>query len=141
MTQAHHCGTRRPANSSRRRHGQRGMTLISFLLAVSIAALLGTLAFRLIPIYLNHMKVVASLESLKSQPQWASGTRDEILRTLQKHWDIDSVDDVMARDVTITKEENNRLVKVRVKYDVQRTFIRNIDLLVHFDDSVEAVPH
>lgn len=116
---------------------QRGITLLSFLVGIAIAGLLGTLALRLAPVYFNHFKVMSSLEALQSQPDWAAGSREQILSTLQKRWDIDSVDDVTTKDVTITR--NGQVFRVQVAYAVTRPFVRNIDLVVHFDDAIEAV--
>lgn len=119
-------------------NAMRGMTLLSFLVIIAIAGLLGTLALRLAPVYLNHFKVVSSLEALQNQPGWAGNSREQILGALQKRWDIDSVDDVTAKDVGVSRE--GQTVRVRVTYAVTRPFIRNIDLVVHFDDAIEAVP-
>ena len=122
----------RPVPSS----SQRGMTLLSFLVMMAVAIVLGTLALRLLPAYLNHYKIKASLEALQSQPEWASRSREDIIGSLQKHWEVDSVDDVTARDISITREGHN--TRVRVAYDVTRPFLRNIDLVIHFDEAIEA---
>lgn len=114
------------------------MTLLGFLVVIAVGGLMGTLALRLAPVYINHFKVVAALNTLKKQPEWASGSREQIVGTLQKRWDIDSVDDVKARDVTISRE--GQTLSVRVAYDVTRPFVRNIDLVIHFDETIEAVP-
>jgi len=118
------------------RSSQRGVTLLSFLVTMAVAIVLGTLALRLLPAYLNHYKIKSSLEALQSQPDWASGSREDIIGSLQKHWDVDSVDDVTARDIAITRE--GRSTRVRVAYDVTRPLFRNIDLVIHFDEAIEA---
>ena len=118
------------------RSSQRGMTLLSFLVTMAVAIVLGTLALRLLPAYLNNYKIKSSLEALQSQPEWASRSREDIIGSLQKHWDVDSVDDVTARDIAITREGRN--TRVRVAFDVTRPFFRNIDLVIHFDESIEA---
>jgi Tfp pilus assembly protein FimT len=118
------------------RSSQQGMTLLSFLVTVAIAIVLGTLVLRLLPAYVNHYKVKSSLEALQSQPQWASQSREEIINSLQKHWEVDTVDDVTPRDIVITRAGRN--TKVRIAYDVTRPFFRNIDLVIHFDEAIEA---
>lgn len=117
---------------------QAGVTLTGFLLLAAVAALAGKLLLSLLPVYLDHFKVVAALESLQAQPDWPSRSREEVLATLQKRWEVDSVTYVTAPDVTISSE--GRLTRVRIAYDVARPFIRNIELLVHFDDAIEAEP-
>ena len=118
------------------RSSQRGVTLLSFLVTMAVAIVLGTLTLRLLPAYLNHYKIKSSLEALQSQPDWASGSREDIIGSLQKHWDVDSVDDVTTRDIAITRE--GRSTRVRVAYDVTRPLFRNIDLVIHFDEAIEA---
>lgn len=116
--------------------GQRGMTLMSFLFAIAMAGVVGTLALRLIPVYLNHFKVVSSLDALKSQPDWETSSREQILEMLQKRWDIDSVDGLTPRNVVVSKTGRN--TQVRVAYDVTKPFFHNIDLIIHFDEVIEA---
>lgn len=116
--------------------GQRGMTLLSLLFAIAMFGVVGTLALRLIPVYLNHFKVMASLEALQNQPGWASSSREQILGMLQKRWDIDSVDGLTPRDVLVAKQGHN--LQVRVTYDVTKPFFHNIDLVIHFDEVIEA---
>ena len=115
---------------------QQGMTLLSPLVTVAIAIVLGTLVLRLLPAFVNHYKVKTSLVALQSQSEWASRSREEIVSSLQKHWEVDTVDNVTPRDVSIAHEGRN--TRVRVAYDVTRPFFRNIDLVIHFDEAIEA---
>ena len=117
---------------------QRGMTFLSFLVTVALAGLIGKLALALAPVYLNHYKVIASLESVKANPEWASRSREDLLGSLQKRWEVDSVDGVTPRDAVLTRDAHG--TQLRVAYDVTRPLFRNIDLVVHFDESIEAAP-
>lgn len=114
------------------------MTLLSFLAVIAVGGFMGTLVLRLAPVYINHFKVVAALNALHNQPEWASSSREQLVASLQKRWDIDSVDEVTAKDVTVSRE--GQTVKVQVAYAVTRPLVRNIDLVVHFDEAIEAVP-
>ena len=118
---------------------QGGLSLVGFLLVVMVAGLLGSMVLRLVPVYLNHYKIKASLESIRSQPDLAMKTRGDIMGSLQKRWDIDTVNDVTSDDVTVTKAPGE--LQIRVVYDVVRPFVGNIELLVHFDETIEAEFH
>lgn len=116
--------------------GQRGASLAGVLLVVVLAWLMGGVVLRLVPVYFNHYKIKASLESIRSQPDLAARTMGEIVGGLQKRWDIDTVSDVTTEDVTITRIPTG--FQVRVAYDVVRPFVGNLEFLMHFDDTIEA---
>lgn len=115
---------------------ERGLTFLSFLVVASVAGFLLMLVLKIGPIYLDHYKVVASLQSLKADPSFPSKTRDEILRGLEKRWDIDMIDSVTRDDVVITKDYQR--IKVQVKYDAKKPIMGNVSALVHFDDAIEV---
>ena len=115
---------------------QRGMTFLSFLVTVAVAGLIGKLALALAPVYLNHYKVIASLESIKANADWSARSREDLLNSLQKRWEVDSVDEVTTRNVGLTRDAQG--TQLRITYDVPRPLFRNIDLVVHFDESIEA---
>jgi hypothetical protein len=112
------------------------MTLISFMIVAGVAGFLLMLALKIGPIYMDHYKVVASLEALKSDQELATRTRDEILRKLEKHWDIDMIDSVTKDNVVITKGVGE--LTVQIVYDVTKPIAGNVDVIVHFDDAIEV---
>lgn len=115
---------------------QRGMTFLSFLVTVAVAGLIGKLALTLAPVYLNHYKVIASLESVKANADWSGRSREDLLNSLQKRWEVDSVDEVTTRNVGLTRDAHG--TQLRINYDVTRPLFRNIDVVVHFDEFIEA---
>jgi hypothetical protein len=119
--------------------GQRGMTFISFLLMVGLIGFFTTLILKIGPVYLEHFKVKSALSALTADRDLASRSREEILKSLGKRWDIDMVDSVSMDDVSITRDINR--VSVRVAYDVVKPLFGNVDVVVHFDDTIEAGAH
>lgn len=115
---------------------ERGLTFISFLIVAAMVGFLGMLALKIGPIYLDHYKVEASLKALKSDSELASRSKDEILRSLEKRWDIDSIESVTKENVIITKDYHS--ITIQVKYDVIKPIAGNISALVRFDDSIAA---
>jgi len=115
---------------------QTGMTLIGFLLTFVLIGFFTVLVLKLAPIYLEHFKVVTSLNSLKKEPDLGAKTKDEILTMLQKRWDINAIDHVSAKDVKIAKQGGH--VKIQVAYEVVEHIMGNVDALVYFDDAIEA---
>ncbi|MDF9391599.1 MULTISPECIES: DUF4845 domain-containing protein [Methylococcus] len=115
---------------------QHGLTFIGFVLLMAVAGFFLLLLFRLGPVYLNHYKVSSSLESLKSDQQLPEKTREDILKTLEKRWDINMVDSVTTKDVKITRSDGS--LRVQVAYDVVRPIVGNVAALIHFDDQIEV---
>lgn len=118
------------------RSGESGLTFIGLLILLGLIGFFTLLVLKIGPIYLDHYKVKMSLEGLRSDPDLASRSKEEVMRSLQKRWDIDMVDSVTKDDVTITKDINQ--INVRVAYDVAKPLFGNLDVLVHFDDSIEV---
>lgn len=115
---------------------QSGMTMIGFLLMFMLIGFFTLLTIKLVPIYLEHYKIVSSLEALKSDPDLVSKPKEEILKTLEKRWDINMVNRVTVQDVKITKQ-GGRLT-VQIAYEAVEHIMGNVDVLVTFDDSIEA---
>lgn len=124
---------------TRHRSGQGGMTLIGFLLMFLLIGFFTLLVIKLVPLYLEHFKIVSSLNALKSEPGWAEKSKDEIQKALQRRWDINSVDTVIAnKDVQYSREAGR--VKVRVAYEAVTHIMGNVDVLLTFDDMIESEP-
>lgn len=115
---------------------QRGLTFISFAILMMVLGFFMLLLVRIGPVYLNHYKVRTSLESLKSDKELVVRTREEIVKALERRWDINMVDSVTTKDVKITRD--NGKLRVQVAYEVARHIMGNVDVLVYFDDSVEV---
>ncbi|CAI8776386.1 DUF4845 domain-containing protein [Methylocaldum szegediense] len=115
---------------------QNGLTLIGFLWVAFLIGFFSLLVLKIGPIYLEHYKVVSSLESLKKENDIASKSREEILSLLQKRWEINMVERVTAKDVKIIK--NGSYLKVEIAYDVAQHLFGNVDALLHFDDLIEV---
>lgn len=116
---------------------QSGMTLIGFLLMFMLIGFFTLLVIKIAPIYLEHYKIVNSLEALKSDSDLFNRSREEILSTLEKRWDINMVARVTKQDVKITRQ-GGRLT-VQIAYEAVEHIMGNVSVLVTFDDSIEAV--
>lgn len=113
------------------RKRQRGMTMIGMLF---VLAMLGTIVYagiRILPLYLNYMKVARSMEATASEFKGDSVDQAALRRTLEKHWQIEDIDSVDAKDVEVSKDDG--VTTLHVAYDDSAPYIANISLTVHFD--------
>jgi hypothetical protein len=116
-----------------RRH-QRGMTFIGLLFVLGMAGLIVYAGIRITPLYLNYMKVARSMDATAGEFSGDSVDQGALRRTLEKHWQIEDIDNVDPKDVEITKDE--RGTSMHIAYDDSSPYIANLSLMMHFDKTV-----
>jgi hypothetical protein len=97
------------------------------------------LLFKLGPIYVEHRGVVAGLNALNRDPDWAGMPKEGIVKSLQKRWEVNDVNHVNGSHVKIEKYEDG--VDVEVAYEVREHLLANVDVVLSFQDSIHAVVH
>lgn len=116
---------------------QNGITLIGFAIVLIILGFFAYAAMKLIPVYTEYFGVVKSMKSLQSDPGIENMGIEEIRRKLETIFDVQYVDesDVPLSNVTLITSNGQR--SLNVAYSVDKPFIYNIDLLVHFNYTVD----
>ena len=117
------------------RRRQRGMTFIGLLCILTLLGLIGYAGLRLVPLYLNYMKVARSMDATASELKSDNPDPGAIRRSLEKHWQIEDISTVEAKEVEIVKNEGG--VSLHVAYDDAAPYIDNVSLSVHFDKTVK----
>jgi len=125
--------TRRPVGP--RRH-QGGMTFIGVLCILGLVGLIGYAGLRLMPLYLNYMKVARSMEATAGEFKGENVDPGAVRHTLDKHWQIEDISGVEAKEVEILKDDG--VVSMHVAYDDAAPYIANVSLSVHFDKTVKV---
>ena len=110
---------------------QQGMTMIGILFVLALIGVIGYAGMRILPLYLNYMKVARSMEATAAEFKGDSVDQAALRRTLEKHWQIEDIDSVEAKDVEINKGEG--VTTMHVAYDDSAPYIANVSLTVHFD--------
>ena len=114
---------------------QQGMTVIGLLFVLALVGLIGYAGIRLVPVYLNYMKVSKIMEATATELQ-GSSEPGNIKRTLEKHWQIDDPSAPDLKDFEITKDDTGAVI--HVAYDDAVPYIANVSLSVHFDKTVKV---
>ena len=110
---------------------QGGATTLGF---VVLAVFVGIFAFgfiRLTPVYLNYMKVIGVVDGVVEEFDGTNATSSQIRISISRRFDVESVSQLTARDVTVTAVDGG--YEVRAEYDHSAPFIYNISFTVHFD--------
>lgn len=116
-------------------HRQSGLTAVSIVALLAIAAFFIMLGLRLAPIYLENFKVASHLEKIAKDPASKSMSEDEIIKTLFKRFDLDDVEHVSQEDLTIEPSDNG--IMISIDYEVRSPTIGNVDIVVSFSEKAE----
>ncbi len=116
------------------RKKQNGMSLIGVLLFMSLLAFIAYTGIRIGPIYSEYYSVVKAMDTVAGEPGVGNKAPSAIKDMMLKHFYTSYVERVKAKDIKITRNRGKKMV---VKYDVQETFLGNIDLLIRCEKAVD----
>ena len=117
------------------RSRQAGVTALGWLFLLTPLAIVVYAGIRLMPVYLNYMKVVRALDLVASDTS-GRGDPSSILITIDKHFEIDMVDYPTSKDIKVTR--NGAGWDVEARYDDEAPLFANISLHVVFDKKVHT---
>jgi len=113
---------------------QRGLTAISWLLVIAVAAIFVTLIIRLVPVYIDGFSVYESLESMKTETNLKNFPVKAVKKKLLTRLNINSVYSVTGDDIYVTKKSGKTTIEV--EYEVRQNVAGNLDLVVSFQKAV-----
>ena len=104
---------------------------------VILVAFVGLITFaviRLVPVYLNYMKIVGVVDGVVKEFEGQNASGATVRRSIARRFDVESVSQITYRDVTVTKVDGG--LEVSAVYEHTTPFISNISFTVHFDKTV-----
>lgn len=116
------------------RKNQAGITFIGWVVLLIPVAIVVYAAIRLVPIYLNHMKVASTLEQVAAEARGDAISPAAIRSAISRRFDIESVSHPTLEDVTVTREGEGWVIAA--SYERAAPLFGGIDLLVTFDKRV-----
>ena len=116
-----------------KRH-QAGMTTLGIVILVSFVGLFAFAGMRLTPVYLNYMKVLGVINGVQEEFDGANASRSAIRSSITRRFDVESVSEITAREVTVTSVDGG--YEVRAQYSHIAPFIANVSFSVEFDKAV-----
>jgi hypothetical protein len=115
------------------RNSQRGITVVGAIILATFIGLFVYAGIRLTPLYIEYMNVARAMERLKSESSGGE-TANSLRTSLDKRFNIDYIDSVSAKDIEITRDGGNWILKA--DYDATAPFFANVSFLVHFEKTV-----
>jgi hypothetical protein len=119
------------------RRKQQGMTLIGMVIVAMIAGIFVLAAIRLVPVYLEYMKIDSSLDAMKRDLDGSNAGPGQIRTSLERRFDIEGVRNLKSKDIVVERTANG--YRVQADYEGRTPFIANVYFLVDFDKSVEVL--
>lgn len=116
---------------------QKGITMIGFAILLGVVGFFAYAAMKLVPVYSEYFGVVKAMKQLQTEPNIESRSIDEIRQMLNVKFDLQYVSDKDVPPKAIQLITANGAHSVRIAYDIDVPFIYNVDLLVHFDKTVD----
>jgi hypothetical protein len=115
-------------------HRQRGATFIGMVIIVAILGCGLYAGIRLVPLYLEYMTVVRSLEQVSAEYSGQQTNANAIRSSLGKRWDIEDIKSLDTKDIDIHKEGSEFIMNAF--YRAEAPFVANVSLVVDFDKTV-----
>jgi hypothetical protein len=119
------------------RQSQRGMTMLGIIVLVIVVGAWVYAGIKLTPIYLEYMRVAATLEKVRDEFSSNPGTTEFMLRkACERHFDIEMVEVITSNDIEIDKDGS--VFTMRAAYSDTASLAGNVSFLVEFDKAVEV---
>lgn len=116
---------------------QQGVSFLGFIVIAAVAGVIGFAALKLIPVYLEYMRVQQVLADLKTQNDGQGATIPVLKNALMKRLDVEAVATPFD-DFKMDKKDDG--IEIRAKYDRVVPYLFNVSLMVSFDKAVEIRP-
>ncbi len=114
---------------------QKGVTMWGMFMICLMVVFFALLLFKLIPPYLQDLKVNAALDSIEKEASGSGMSKPEIIVALRKRFDIDDIDHVDPADITI--QRRGIFIVVDIEYEAVVPLVLNISALLEFNHSAE----
>lgn len=113
---------------------QRGITALGAIILVTFIGLFVYAGMRLVPVYLENMKIAGTFSKLADEFDGQATSRVAILKSMEKRFDVDSVTVISYRDVKVQKTGAG--YDLSVEYEHVAPFIANVSFSVKFNNKV-----
>lgn len=115
------------------RSSQEGLTLLGFIIVVVVVGIFALVGMRLFPIYSEYYNVVGAMENLKNQPEITTKSPSQIKELFFRKLYVNYVENVEPKNVLVSRTGG---LHIRVKYEVRRPMVGNLDVVASFDKKV-----
>ena len=120
--------------STAARERQAGITVIGFMILACLVGVVGLGAIKVVPMYLQNMRLSQVLESTQEELTGNSPTPSSIRNALARRFAVEGIR-LPPENLKITQGKTG--YDVRIQYENRAPYVADIWLLVEFDKQVE----
>jgi hypothetical protein len=114
---------------------QSGLSLIGFLVVLSVVGFAAYIGMKLFPMYQEYYSVTSAMKGLASEPGVADMDPAKVQNLFFRRLDISYSENVKPQNVKFERIEGGW--KMRVNYEVRRPLVGNLDVVGRFDRTQE----
>jgi hypothetical protein len=116
------------------RHGQRGITVLGFLILAIAFGVIGLAAIKVTPMYINNMRLSRVLQDTKLELDGTAASPQNIRIVIAKRFSIEDIN-LPADNLKISPSKAG--FSVQIKYENRVPYLADVWLLIVFDKQVE----
>lgn len=117
------------------RRKQGGLTLIGFLIVLSMVIFVAFIGMKIGPIYMEYYSVVSAMNGVASERGSANLSPYDIrVKVLNRLYVSYSAENVKEQHIKLTRGNG---VNLRIAYEVRKPVIGNLDVVAKFDRTVK----
>jgi type II secretory pathway pseudopilin PulG len=112
---------------------QQGFTFIGLVIVLGFVGMVVLSVLKVFPIYMEHLSVQKSLESLEADPAIRSMSTKAIKDKLEKKFNVNQVTSIDRKTIKVQRGTGD--LKVEITYEVREDYIGNVDIVLSFSDN------
>jgi hypothetical protein len=113
---------------------QNGLTLLGFIIVLSIVLFVSFIGMKIVPIYMEYYAVVSAMNGVAAERGAAKRLPDSIRTEIRDRLYVSySSGNVQNKHMKVTRRDG---VQLRITYEVRKPIMGNLDVVAKFDRSV-----
>lgn len=116
---------------------QQGIGLLSFVALIGVAMLLGTMAVRIAPLYVDYWSLKSVITDVVVESEGETVTPAQVRQKLSRRFITNRIESIALREIKIKTNEKGVLIDAR--HEKRVPLFANIDAVVKFDEALFQV--
>jgi hypothetical protein len=117
---------------------QQGLSTISWLIVILVAAFFITSAVKLLPVYMQAMTVDSTIQKVVDSGELQGKSAMFIRKKLGKLLNVNQVEAIKLKDIKIVRDEGYTTIDAR--YEQRTPLMYNIDVVLKFEEHIYEFP-
>ena len=118
-------------------HKECGLTMISWLLILSMIGFFVMVGLKVVPVYMQHYTIKNVVESLEQEPLISRKPVGEIRKMLMNRLDVNHVRNINRDHINIRR--TGGITTVEISYEERRPIAGNLDVIMSFNESIQLI--